>query len=120
MAFVQAPVTADGDPGTAELVQGQIGRPDGPGEDRGVEDGEVEAPVLLGPEEGAGLAGLVLSLGGQVDVDPAGEEALGVPGRLTVTEKDQIGHGSEGSRRDQFRADVEAYHRPADQGSSGS
>jgi len=59
---------------------------------------EVEAVGLLGGHQLPRLAGLGLTAEGEVDVDPTGEKALGVPGRLSVAEEDQIGHVSEGSR----------------------
>ena len=49
----------------------------------------------LGGQELPGLPGLGLALLGQVDVVPAGEQVLGVPGGLAVAEEYQLGHGIE-------------------------
>ena len=46
----------------------------------------------LGGQELAAGPGLGLAGRGQVDVDPAREEVLGVPGGLAVAEQDQIEH----------------------------
>ena len=62
-----------------------------------MEDVEDEARLLLGQEEPAGLTGLLLALGRQVDVDPSREQAFRVPGGLAMAEEDQIGHATESS-----------------------
>ena len=92
VALVEAPVAADREPGAAGGGQGQLGGPDGPGQDRGVQKAQVE--VVDGGQELAAGAGLGLAGGGQVDVDPAGEEVLGVPGGLPVADQDQIEHAT--------------------------
>ena len=47
----------------------------------------------LGRQELAAGPGLGLAGRGQVDVDPAGEQVLGVPRGLAVAEEDQVEHG---------------------------
>ena len=96
MALVESPVAPDGEPRTACHVQGQISRPDGPGEQRGVDHTQIE--VGVGGQQSAGCPGLLLPLGGEVDVVPPGEEVLGVPERLTVAEEDQLRHAASVSR----------------------
>jgi len=56
-----------------------------------VHHGEVE--IRLVGQERAGRPGLGLTLGAQTDVHPTGEQVLGVPGGLAVSQEDQIGHG---------------------------
>ena len=90
MALVEAPVAADREPGAAGGAQGQLGRPDGSGQDRRVEDAQVQ--VVHGGQELTTGPGLGLPGRGQVDVDPPGEEVLGIPGGLPVTDQDQIEH----------------------------
>ena len=55
-----------------------------------MEDAQVQ--VVDGGQELAPGPGLGLPGRGQVDVDPPGEEVLGVPGGLPVTDQDQIEH----------------------------
>ena len=104
MPLVQAPVPAHREPAASGGGQGQLGRADGPGQDRGVQDAQVQGMLGVGrpprpgarpPAPGLGLAGR-----GQVDVDPAGEQVLGVPGRLAVAERTRSsrsrrGHGAQ-------------------------
>ena len=58
----------------------------------------AQVQVLLGGQELAAGPGLGLAGRGQVDVDPAREQVLGVPGRLAVAEQHQIEHGCDGMR----------------------
>ena len=90
VALVEAPVPAHGEPAAAGGGQGELGRADGPGEHRGVQDAQVQA-LARRPGAPAG-GGLGLAGGGEVDVDPAREQVLGVPGGLAVAEQDQIEH----------------------------
>ena len=55
-----------------------------------MEDTQIQV-VDSGQQLTAG-PGLGLPGRGQVDVDPPGEEVLGVPGGLPVTDQDQIEH----------------------------
>ena len=84
-------MAADREPAAAGRRQGELGRADGPGQHRGVQDPQVQA--VGGGQELATGPGLGLAGGGQVDVDPAREEVLGVPGGLAVTEEHQVEHG---------------------------
>ena len=59
-------------------------------------------------------AGLGLALGGEVDVGPAGEQVLGVPGGLAVANQDQVRHTFERSQRPTRRRSA-----PFDQALSG-
>ena len=55
-----------------------------------MQDAQIEAGLgrqKLTARGGFGLAGL-----GQIDVDPAGESVLGVPGGLAVAKEDEIKH----------------------------
>ena len=90
--LVEAPVAADGQPGAPRRGQGQLGRPDGPGQDRSVEEAQVQA--VDGGQELAAGPGLGLPGRGQIDVDPPREEVLGVPGGLPMADQDQIEHTS--------------------------
>ena len=108
VALVEPPVAADREPAAPGGGQGQLGGADGPGQDRGVQKTQVE--VVDGGQELAAGAGLGLPGGGQVDVDPAGEEVLGVPGGLSVADQDQIEHvtsvGGSGGRMETHQVRV--------------
>ena len=91
VALVQPPVAADRQPAPPGLAEGQLGGGDGPDQHRGVQDPQVE--VVLGGHQRPGRPGLGLAVGAQLDVDPPGEQVLGVPDRLPVPEQDQVGHG---------------------------
>ena len=90
--FVQPPVTADGQPTAAGGRQGELRGADGPGQDRRVQDPQVEI-VGRGQQVAAG-PGLDLAGGAQVDVDPPSEQVLRVPGGLAVAQQDQVEHAS--------------------------
>ena len=90
MALVEPPVPAHGHPEPAHLLQRQVQGPDGSGQHGGV--GHVHGEACLG-EEGAGRAGLLFPLSGQVDVPPAGEAVLQIPLALAVAEQDERPHG---------------------------
>ena len=96
MALVEPPVPPHRQPAPARRLQGQIGGPDGPGQERGVEDPQVQGSLR---QQAAGLARLGLAELGQVHVVPSGEEVLGVPLRLAVAEEYQLRHGASVSRR---------------------
>ena len=98
VALVEAPVPPHREPAAAGSSQGDLGGTDGPCEHGGVQDPQVE--VHTGPlgQELAGGPGLGLPLGGEVDVDPAGEAVLGVPGGLPVAQQDQVEHVSDRRR----------------------
>ena len=57
---------------------------------------QVELGILR--QEPACGPGLLFPLLGQIDVEPAGEEILGVPEGLAVADEHQFGHGSSVSR----------------------
>src|ERR1035441_4411388 len=78
-------------PGPSGLVEDQVGGPDRPGQQRGVDHPKVQ--VGFGLEQLPRLPGLGLAELGQGHVVPSGKAVLGVPGRLTVTEEDQVEHG---------------------------
>src|SRR5205085_9605747 len=86
VALVEAPRPAHGDPLAVAGLQRQVGGPDRPLEDRGVDYIGQQAAV---PQQLAGVDGLGLPPGGQADVDPAGEQAEGVPVALTVAQQDE-------------------------------
>ena len=96
VAFVEAPVPADREPAAPGRRQGDLGRADGPGQDRGVQYPQVQR--LLGGQQLAAGPGLGLAGRGQVHVDPAREQVVGVPGRLAVAEEDQVEHACDGTR----------------------
>ena len=98
VALVQPPVAADRQPAPPGGVEGQVGRADGPGQHRGVDHPQVEIAVSAARRR-PGPAGLGLAGRGQVDVGPAGEEVLGVPGGLAVAEEDEVQHGRAYQRR---------------------
>ena len=62
-----------------------------------MEDPQVQAAVSVGQEPPGRPASA--SPSGEVDVDPAGEQVLGVPGGLPVAEEDQVGHAASVCRR---------------------
>ena len=86
VALVQAPRTLHRDPVAVGGVQGQVGGGDGPTLHRGVHDVGEQAGLLelLATSDGLGPA-----LVSQVDVDPAGEQVLGVPLALAVTKENE-------------------------------
>src|SRR5699024_10494037 len=92
VALVEPPAPAHRDPVAVDDVEAHRGRGDRAAEQRRVDDVGEDAGVaqLL-----AATQGLRAALLGQVDVDPAGEEVLGVPQALAVAEQDErVGHGS--------------------------
>lgn len=73
-----------------------------------MEDAQVQ--VIDGGQELATGPGLGLAGGCQIDVDPPGEEVLGVPGGLPMADQDQIEHvasvGGSGGPTETTRPDV--------------
>ena len=96
MALVEPPVPPDREPAAPRRCEGDLCGADGPGQDRGVQHPQVQA--LLSLEQLAAGPSLGLTGRGQVDVDPAREQVVGVPGRLAVAEQHQIEHGCDGMR----------------------
>ena len=91
VALVEPPRPAHRDPVPVGRVEGEV---------RGVDRAPLHGGVHdVGEQPGlthqlAAALGLGAALLGQVDVDPAGEEVLGVPVALAVAEQDQgVGHG---------------------------
>ena len=92
VALVEAPGAAHRDPVPVGGVEGQRGRGDRSPLQRGVHDVGQQAGL---DEQLAAADRLGAALVGQVDVDPAGEEVLGVPLALAVAEQDQgVGHST--------------------------
>ena len=83
MALVQAPVPPHREKREAHLVEGDVRRADRAGQDRGVNG--VDAQLSLLGQQLPGRPGLGFALLAQVDVGPAREAVLGVPGTLTMT-----------------------------------
>src|SRR5690606_35903940 len=98
VALVQAPAAPHRDPRPPHLPQGQLGRADGPHQDRRVDDVGQDAPL---GHEPAGGDRLGLTGGGQVAVVPAGEQVLQVPLALAAAEQhqasDHAGHARGGA-----------------------
>ena len=96
MALVEPPVAAHGEPAPSGGGEGELGGADGPGQEGGVENPQVEGPLgvarVLGSlaQQEAAVAGLFLPGWGQVDIDPAREAVLGVPGGLPVPDQHQV------------------------------
>ena len=96
VALVEPPVAAHGEPAPSRSGEGELGGADGPGQEGGVENPQVEGPLgvarFLGSlaQQEAAVAGLVLPGWGQVDIDPAREAVLGVPGGLAVPDQHQV------------------------------
>ena len=86
VALVEAPRAAHRDPVPVGGVEGQRGGGDRASLQRGVDDVGQEAGL---DEQLPAAHGLAAALVGQVDVDPAGEEVLGVPLALAVAEQDE-------------------------------
>ena len=86
MALVEPPGAAYGDPVAVGGVEREVGGGDRAAQQRGVE--HVGEQVVFDEQLAAG-DGLGAALVGQGDVDPAGEEVLGVPVALAVAEQDQ-------------------------------
>ena len=92
VALVEAPGALDGDPVPVGRVERQARGGDGASLQRGVHD--VRAAGRPHRMQLAAAHRLGPALLGQVDVDPAGEEVLGVPVALAVAEQDQgVRHG---------------------------
>ena len=90
MALVESPVAPHREPGASGRVQGDLGGADRPGQDRGVQDPQVQ--VGLEGQEFPGASGLGLAQGREVDVGPAGEEIQLVPRRLAVAQENKVRH----------------------------
>ncbi len=90
VALVQTPAALDRHPHAVGGVQDQPQRADRALQHRGKGDLRLE---LLALQFAAGLCRLLAPQIAQVDVMPAGEQILDVPGALAVTDQDQFsGH----------------------------
>ncbi len=99
VALVEAPVALDRDPVPVGRVEREVRGRDGPAQQRRVHDVGQDAGLL---ELLAGAHALGAALVGEVDVDPAGEEVLGVPVAFAVTDEDErVGHGASLATADQ-------------------
>ena len=85
--LVEPPGPANRDPVPVGRIQGQVGRRDGPTQQRGVQ--HVGQHTGVGQQRAAAdrLRGALLRQG---HVDPAGELVQRVPGALAVTQQDQV------------------------------
>src|SRR5208282_1365231 len=92
MAFVEAPVVVDRNPHQVHLVEHQPERADGALEDGGERAIKLESCRV---QNAAGLSRLALTLGGQIDIGPACEPVLLVPGRFAVANQYEFVHGVE-------------------------
>src|SRR5690606_18109309 len=92
VTLVETPVTLDRNPVTVGAVKGEVRRRNGAAKERGVDDVRRNSRVT---QEVTAAKGFVGALVGQRDIDPAGEEVLGVPVALAVAEQDKgVGHGA--------------------------
>ena len=95
--LVEPPVAPHRDPVPVRCVERQVGRGDGAAQHRGVHDGRQNSLVL---QQLPTVDGFLATLVVEVDVDPAGEEVLGVPVGVPVAEQDQrVGHADQPSER---------------------
>src|SRR3990172_3106729 len=90
VTLVEPPAVADGNPHPVECVERDPERADRATQERRVGHVEVVAALLQQPPRGLGL---LEPLRGEVDVRPAGEAVLEVPGALAVAQQDQCVHG---------------------------
>ena len=90
VALVEAPGVHHRQPGAVELVERVPERAGGALEDAGVGDVEV---VTLRLQQPARLLGLLDAGGRQIDIGPAGETVLEIPGRFAVADQYQFVHG---------------------------
>src|SRR5262249_29533016 len=86
VALVEPPRAAHRDPVPVGDVQRDLSRADGPPQHRGVH--EVRQQVVLA-QQLAAAPRLRLALRAKIDVNPAGEEVLGVPFPLAVAQQPQ-------------------------------
>ena len=86
MAFIEAPGTLGRDPEAIGHIEGRVGSLNRTGE-----EGRVNyiGQQLVLHEELPRTPGFLLSKLRKADINPAGEEVFCVPGRLTVTEKNE-------------------------------
>ena len=87
VTFVQAPVVAHGQPHHVHLVEGDPERADRALQHRDVREVESVTERL---QEPAGLARFLAAEVGQVDVGPAGEAVLLVPGAFPVPDQHDL------------------------------
>ncbi len=87
VALVEPPVAPHRDPVAVGGVEREVGRRDRAAQHRGVHDVGEQPRVGEHPPAGDGLAAAPV---GEVHVDPAGEEVLGVPDALAVAEQDEV------------------------------
>ncbi len=73
MPLVQSPMPMLGYPKSIQGIEGQVRRSNGPALQRRVND--VGQEVLIGQHAASGTS-FVLTLGGEVDIDPPGEEVF--------------------------------------------
>src|SRR5262245_23623616 len=90
MAFVEAPALLLRDPHQIHHVERDPQSADGAPQNRGVRDVEDITAFF---EEPARFRRFFASAIGEVDVRPAGEPVLLVPGALAVTEQNEFVHG---------------------------
>ena len=89
-AFVKPPRLEVGNPEGAHLLGDRVVGFDSTLQHRGVRNVELKAVLL---QQLTGLLGLLDTLGSEVDVVPAGEAVLEVPGGLTVADEDDLVDG---------------------------
>ena len=87
MSFVETPAALDRYPHPVGGVEDDPQGADRPREHRGEGDGGTE---LLAQQFAPGLRRLEQSLFAQVDVVPAGEQVIDIPGALSVADQNQF------------------------------
>ena len=87
VTLVKSPCLVVGKPETVHLLSDVAEGLDGTCQIRGEGDIELEALLL---EHDTGLVGLLDSLGGKVNIMPASESVLKIPGGLSVADKDDF------------------------------
>src|SRR5215510_8918946 len=89
MTLVQPPVFRDGNPELAQHVERDTERADRARQYRGERGVELKASVV---QQAARFARFLATALRQVDVGPAGEAVLLVPGRLAVAKQNEFMH----------------------------
>ena len=90
VALVEAPVVDDRQPLAVQFIQGVPQGVDGALEHAGVAEVELIAFCFQQP---ACVLGLLHAGGGQVDIGPAGEAVVEVPGGFAVADENEFVHG---------------------------